>query len=78
MARTFFGSSPLRSKAGGYECSWRIDQMADFGVPQSRKRLVFLAGRGFLIALPTQATSNLRNREESCGPGERCETPLNT
>ncbi len=39
-------------EAAGYECGWRIDQMADFGVPQSRRRLVFLAGRGFPIALP--------------------------
>ena len=49
-------------KAAGYECSWRIDQMADFGVPQSRKRLVFLAGRGFPIALPTPS------HEQSPGP----------
>lgn len=39
-------------EAAGYECRWRIDQMADFGVPQSRRRLVFLAGRGFPVALP--------------------------
>ena len=36
----------------GYQCSWQIEQMADYGVPQSRKRLVLLAGLGFKIAFP--------------------------
>jgi len=40
----------------GYETdgAWRIQQMADFGIPQSRKRLVMLAGRGFRIDFPKQ------------------------
>lgn len=29
----------------GYTYEWRIEQMANFGVPQSRRRLVLLAGR---------------------------------
>lgn len=36
----------------GYRCKWRIEQMADYGVPQSRRRVVLLAGRGFEIVSP--------------------------
>lgn len=32
--------------------SWRIVQMADYGVPQSRRRLVMLVGHGFDIPFP--------------------------
>ena len=36
----------------GYLANFSVVQMADYGVPQSRRRLVLLAGRGFGIALP--------------------------
>ena len=36
----------------GYQGTWRVEQMANFGVPQSRRRLVFLAGLGFEIPFP--------------------------
>lgn len=36
----------------GYEEGFRVEQMANFGVPQSRRRLVLVAGRGFKISLP--------------------------
>lgn len=42
-------------EGAGYSCEWRVDQMADFGVPQSRRRLVFLAGRGFPLPLPRRS-----------------------
>jgi DNA (cytosine-5)-methyltransferase 1 len=39
----------------GYLYDWRVEQMADFGVPQSRRRVVLIAGRGFDIALPVRS-----------------------
>lgn len=36
----------------GYVPQWGVVQMADHGVPQSRRRLVLLAGRGFNLTLP--------------------------
>ena len=43
----------------GYQCKWRIEQMADFGVPQSRRRLVLLAWRHFKIEFPDITHSRL-------------------
>ncbi len=37
----------------GYKITCDILQVADYGIPQSRRRLVLLAGRGFSIPLPT-------------------------
>jgi DNA (cytosine-5)-methyltransferase 1 len=36
----------------GYLPEWKVVQMADYGVPQSRRRLVLLAGHGFRIPFP--------------------------
>lgn len=36
----------------GYLVTEQIVQMADYGVPQSRRRFVLLAGRGFVIPVP--------------------------
>lgn len=37
----------------GYRYEWRVEQMANFGVPQSRRRLVLFAGHGFKIPFPS-------------------------
>ena len=36
----------------GYKYKYRIEQMADFGIPQHRRRLVLLAGLGFELSFP--------------------------
>jgi DNA (cytosine-5)-methyltransferase 1 len=36
----------------GYMSEWGVLQVADYGVPQSRQRLVLLAGKGFPVHLP--------------------------
>jgi DNA (cytosine-5)-methyltransferase 1 len=36
----------------GYQPEWRVVQMADYGVPQSRRRLVLVAGLGFKMSFP--------------------------
>ncbi|HKP51284.1 MAG TPA: DNA cytosine methyltransferase [Chloroflexia bacterium] len=41
-----------RLEALGYQVVWNVLQVADFGVPQNRSRLVVLAGKGFSISLP--------------------------
>jgi DNA (cytosine-5)-methyltransferase 1 len=39
-------------KTEGYVISQEVLQVADYGVPQSRRRLVVLAGKGFAIEMP--------------------------
>jgi DNA (cytosine-5)-methyltransferase 1 len=41
-------------QACGYpaEKAWQVVQMADYGIPQSRRRLLMLVGRGFEIPFP--------------------------
>lgn len=41
----------------GYEVSYGVLQVADYGVPQFRRRLVLLAGHGFKIDLPAPTHS---------------------
>lgn len=41
-----------RLRRAGYQYDWKIAQMADFGVPQFRKRLVLIGGLGFKPELP--------------------------
>ncbi|MEH2172297.1 DnaB-like helicase C-terminal domain-containing protein [Nostoc sp.] len=38
----------------GYSVDYSVVNMADFGLPQARRRLVLVASRGFRVALPTR------------------------
>ena len=40
----------------GYSVDYRVVNMADFGLPQARRRLVLIASRGLSIALPLGTT----------------------
>lgn len=50
--KTLFREFVVRLVRAGYILRYDVLQVADFGVPQSRRRLVLLAGRGFAIRLP--------------------------
>jgi len=52
----------------GYRWNWRVDQMADFGVPQSRRRLVLLAGHGFEVPFPAPAHARVPKAESGLRP----------
>lgn len=41
----------------GYSVNYSVVNMADFGLPQARRRLVLVASRGFHVALPLGAKS---------------------
>jgi DNA (cytosine-5)-methyltransferase 1 len=52
-----------RLESYGYVVNMGVLQMADYGVPQSRKRFVLLAGKGFRIEFPKK--SNCRGGDEN-------------
>jgi DNA (cytosine-5)-methyltransferase 1 len=57
-----------RLEKAGYIVQWEIVQMADFGVPQHRRRLVLLAGRGFSIPMPSPTHTNSALRPKGVKP----------
>lgn len=50
-------------RSAGYYSQWSVVQMADYGVPQRRRRLVYLAGRGFCVSLPTRTHTRVPTPE---------------
>jgi DNA (cytosine-5)-methyltransferase 1 len=50
-------------KTLGYDVNYDVLQVADFGVPQNRRRLVLLAGNGFSIPLPRPTHSRSGQNE---------------
>jgi DNA (cytosine-5)-methyltransferase 1 len=46
-----------------YEPEWHVIQMANHGVPQSRRRLVLLAGHGFRIPFPTETHAKMPSQK---------------
>lgn len=52
--KRIFSEFVEKLKALGYEVEWKVVQMADYGIPQLRRRLVLLAGRGFSVPFPKQ------------------------
>ncbi len=50
--KSILGKFVRRLRKLGYSVSMGVLQMADFGVPQSRRRFVLLAGKGFDPSLP--------------------------
>ncbi len=55
--RPLFDDLIRRLEAANYICNWSILQVADYGVPQMRRRLVLLAGKGFKIEMPSATHS---------------------
>lgn len=58
----------LRRAEYHVEDCWRIEQMANFGVPQSRHRLVLLTGRGFSIPFPEVTHARFPKKGSSLEP----------
>lgn len=57
-----------RLRRSGYLISMDVLQMADYGVPQSRKRFVLLAGKGFDVPLPEPTHCAKGNEKEGLKP----------
>ena len=50
--KPLFDDFVSRIRDAGYVPAWEVLQVADYGIPQSRRRLVLLAGRGFEVTIP--------------------------
>jgi DNA (cytosine-5)-methyltransferase 1 len=50
--KKLFDEFLLKLEGLGYVVRWDVLQIADYGVPQNRRRLVLLAGKGFTVEIP--------------------------
>ena len=57
-----------RLRSVGYVINRSVLQMADYGVPQSRRRLVLLAGMGFEVPLPEPTHARIPDDSSSLEP----------
>jgi len=57
-----------RLESLGYVVNMGVLQMADYGVPQSRKRFVLLAGKGFCIEFPKKTNCREGNAKKNLKP----------
>jgi DNA (cytosine-5)-methyltransferase 1 len=60
----------------GYLYKWRIEQMADFGVPQSRRRVVLVGGRSFSISLPSPTHQRAPKKNSGQKPWNTVKTAI--
>jgi len=57
VGKSLFDDFRAQLEMAGYKCNFGVLEAADFGVPQTRRRLVFVAGLGFQISLPNATHS---------------------
>lgn len=62
--QALFDEFLVRLRAVGYYTNWKLLQMADYGVPQNRRRLVLVAGRGFFVPLPMPTHARIPTNEK--------------
>lgn len=55
--KKLFDELLLKLEGLGYVVRWDVLQVADYGVPQNRRRLVLLAGNGFTVEMPKPSHS---------------------
>lgn len=55
-------------RKAGYYAEVHVIQMANFGVPQNRRRLVLLAGRGFMIPFPAETHARVPKPDSGLHP----------
>jgi DNA (cytosine-5)-methyltransferase 1 len=68
VGKHVFGQFLRALRESGYTYDWRIIQMANYGLPQSRQRLVLLAGRGFGIAFPEPTHTRMPKKGSKLKP----------